>query len=80
MIKYIIQQVVRYSALVSGIFYGIFHRQTLQAQYDSHQAANEVHKREEWLKKAKEAWAAKTATNDGREFVRTLGLSPSSTV
>lgn len=61
-------QVVRYSALVSGVFYGIFHRQTLQAKFDSTQAANEVHKREEWLKQAKEAWAAKTAKNDGRKL------------
>jgi F-type H+-transporting ATP synthase subunit e len=60
-------QVVRYSALISGVFYGIFHRQTLQAKFDSTQAANEVHKREEWLKQAKEAWAAKTAKNDGRK-------------
>ncbi|ORY82409.1 ATP synthase E chain-domain-containing protein [Leucosporidium creatinivorum] len=57
--------VVRYSALVSGIFYGIFHRQTLQAKFDANAASQEVHKREQWLAEAKKAWAAKTAKNDG---------------
>jgi F-type H+-transporting ATP synthase subunit e len=58
---------VRYSALVSGIFYGIFHRQTLQAKFDASAAQAEIRKREHWLEEAKKAWAAKNAKDDGRE-------------
>ncbi|KAM0788127.1 hypothetical protein ACM66B_001292 [Microbotryomycetes sp. NB124-2] len=57
--------VVRYSALVFGVLYGFTHRQTLQAKFDADAAKHEVDKRAEWLQKAKEAWAAKNAKQDG---------------
>ncbi|KAL8276927.1 hypothetical protein RQP46_010655 [Phenoliferia psychrophenolica] len=57
--------VVRYSALVTGIFYGVLHRRTLQAKYESSSAAAEVKKREHWLADAKKAWAQKQANNTG---------------
>lgn len=60
-------QVARYSALFFGIGYGLVHRQTLQAKLDHHNADNEIHKREEWLKQAKKAWAAKQQKEGGRE-------------
>jgi F-type H+-transporting ATP synthase subunit e len=60
-------QVVRYSALVSGIAYGIFHRRTLQAKFDANAASAELKKREHWLEEAKAAWAKKNAPADGRE-------------
>ncbi|KDE04777.1 hypothetical protein MVLG_04831 [Microbotryum lychnidis-dioicae p1A1 Lamole] len=57
--------VVRYSALFSGIVYGFVHRRTLQAQFDSDAARQELHKREQWLEQAKKAWQAKVTKNDG---------------
>ncbi|KAI5474321.1 hypothetical protein MNV49_003548 [Pseudohyphozyma bogoriensis] len=54
-----VQEVVRYSALLTGVFYGIVHRRTLQAEYDhSHETAL-IKKREHWLEEAKKAWAEK---------------------
>ena len=58
---------MRYSALVTGIFYGALHRRTLQAKYETSSAAAEVKKREHWLADAKKAWAQKQANNNGRE-------------
>ncbi|KAK4047778.1 F1F0 ATP synthase subunit e, mitochondrial [Microbotryomycetes sp. JL221] len=57
--------VVRYSALVFGVLYGFTHRQTLQAKFDANAAQHEIEKRQEWLQKAKDAWAAKNAKEDG---------------
>lgn len=59
---------VRYTALLTGVFYGIVHRQTLQAKFDRHAADNELKKREKWLEEAKKAWAAKQTKSDGGSF------------
>ena len=59
------RQVARYSALTFGVLYGIVHRQTLQTKLDHHNAEAEIHKREQWLQQAKEAWAAKQAKQGG---------------
>ncbi|WRT69653.1 uncharacterized protein IL334_006643 [Kwoniella shivajii] len=53
--------VVRWSALVGGIFYGIFHQSTLQAKYDEKKAAHAVHHRAHLIEEAKKAYAAKKA-------------------
>lgn len=50
-------QVVRYSALVAGIGYGILHRRTLQTKYDESLQQREVQRQEDLIKKAKEAYA-----------------------
>jgi F-type H+-transporting ATP synthase subunit e len=54
-------QVVRYSALLGGVFYGITHRRTLQKQKDEAQKHDAVHHREELIHKAKEAWKLQLA-------------------
>ncbi|KAL5494679.1 TIM11 [Sanghuangporus weigelae] len=48
--------VVRYTALAAGIFYGIAHRRTLQKQKNEQRAHEAVHQREELIHRAKEAW------------------------
>ncbi|THH03451.1 hypothetical protein EW145_g6246 [Phellinidium pouzarii] len=48
--------VVRYSALLGGVFYGIVHRRTLQKVKDEDRAHHALHEREELVKQAKEAW------------------------
>lgn len=54
-------QVVRYTALTTGIFYGILHRRTLQVKFDQHSLSEEIKKRQHWAEEAKKAWAAKSA-------------------
>lgn len=51
-------QVVRYTALASGIVYGIVHRKTLQERFDKQAADKEVQQRARWLEEAKKAWEA----------------------
>ncbi|PWZ03820.1 hypothetical protein BCV70DRAFT_210034 [Testicularia cyperi] len=48
--------VVRYSALVGGIGYGIVHRRTLQAKEDVKAAHAAYKHKEDLIKKAKEAY------------------------
>ncbi|EIN14371.1 hypothetical protein PUNSTDRAFT_96182 [Punctularia strigosozonata HHB-11173 SS5] len=48
--------VVRYSALVAGIFYGIAHRRTLQKAHDEEKIHHAIHDREHLIKEAKAAW------------------------
>jgi len=50
--------VVRYSALVAGIFYGIIHRRTLQARHDEKVRKGEIEKRAKWVEEARKEWAA----------------------
>ncbi|PWN51579.1 hypothetical protein IE53DRAFT_386039 [Violaceomyces palustris] len=50
-------QVVRYSALVGGIAYGISHRRTLQAREDVKAAKAAYKHKEDLIKKAKEVYA-----------------------
>ncbi|GAA5967181.1 hypothetical protein JCM11641_000466 [Rhodosporidiobolus odoratus] len=52
-------QVVRYTALFSGLVYGVVHRQTLQTQFDKHAAEKEIQLRQHWLEEAKKAWGQK---------------------
>lgn len=52
-------QVVRYTALFSGILYGIYHRRTLQARHDQQRAEHAIHDRERLIAEAKEAWKRK---------------------
>lgn len=50
-------QVVRYSALVGGIGYGILHRRTLQAKFDKDVMKKEERQRDELVQEAKKAYA-----------------------
>lgn len=49
--------VVRYSALIAGIGYGIIHGQKLQAKYDDRVEKQAIKHREDQIKKAKEEYA-----------------------
>jgi len=51
--------VVRYTALASGIFYGFYHRRTLQAKYEKQKLEHALHSRERLIAEAKEAWKRK---------------------
>lgn len=52
-------QVVRYTALLSGVFYGITHRRTLQKDQDEEKKKHAIHEREHLIAQAKEAWKKK---------------------
>ncbi|EPQ29515.1 uncharacterized protein PFL1_02734 [Pseudozyma flocculosa PF-1] len=51
--------VVRYSALVGGIGYGVVHRRTLQAREDDKAAQRAYKHKEDLIKQAKKAYAQK---------------------
>lgn len=55
--------VVRYTALLSGVVYGIYHRRTLQNAHDADKAHHAKHERETLIAQAKEAWKQKQAGN-----------------
>ncbi|BGP38596.1 F1F0 ATP synthase subunit e, mitochondrial [Rhodotorula kratochvilovae] len=57
--------VIRYTALFSGVVYGVVHRKTLQEQFDKHAAEKEVQLRQHWLDEAKKAWANKQKNESG---------------
>ena len=52
-------QVARYTALVTGIFYGIYHRRTLQKAHDQEKEHHAIHQRQNLIAEAKEAWKKK---------------------
>lgn len=52
-------QVVRYSALFSGILYGWYHRRTLQAEATKHKIEQATHHQEKLIEEAKAAWKRK---------------------
>ncbi|GJE86227.1 ATP synthase E chain-domain-containing protein [Phanerochaete sordida] len=51
--------VVRYTALASGVFYGIAHRRSLQKAHDEEKKQHAIHEREHLIAQAKEAWKKK---------------------
>ncbi|KAF9270854.1 hypothetical protein L218DRAFT_952931 [Marasmius fiardii PR-910] len=53
--------VARYTALFTGVFYGIYHRRSLQAAHDAKKVQDAVHEREQLIAQAKEAWKKKQA-------------------
>jgi len=58
--------VARYTALLSGVFYGIYHRRTLQKAHDQEKQHHAVHERQRLIVRAKEAWKKKQESeNDG---------------
>ncbi|KGB76463.1 hypothetical protein I315_02787 [Cryptococcus gattii Ru294] len=57
--------VVRWSALIAGITYGIFHQSTLQAKYDEDKAKHHAAHRAHLVEEAKKAYAAKKAAKSG---------------
>ncbi|WVQ77729.1 hypothetical protein IAR50_007419 [Cryptococcus sp. DSM 104548] len=53
--------VVRWSALLFGISYGVFHQSTLQTKYDEDKAKHHAAHRAHLVQEAKKAYAAKKA-------------------
>jgi ATP synthase E chain len=58
-------QVVRYSALVGGIAYGIFHRRTLRAQKSKHDEHVAHDHRQQLVADAKKAWQQQQQSKKG---------------
>ncbi|GAW09684.1 hypothetical protein LENED_011862 [Lentinula edodes] len=54
--------VARYSALFAGVFYGFYHRRTLQAAHNENKVQHAAHDREHLIVEAKEAWKKKQAS------------------
>ncbi|KAF5380316.1 hypothetical protein D9757_007942 [Collybiopsis confluens] len=54
--------VARYTALFSGVFYGFYHRRTLQAAHNEHKLQHAAHEREQLIAEAKDAWKRKQAS------------------
>ena len=67
-------QVVRYTALLSGVFYGIAHRRTLQKEYDEERKKHAIHEREHLIAEAKEAWRKKQASSKKDESAYLIQL------
>lgn len=59
-------QVLRYSALLFGAFYGFTHQRTLNANAKAAHAQHEYHHQEDLIKQAKKAWAEKQLPPDQR--------------
>ncbi|KAH9837332.1 ATP synthase E chain-domain-containing protein [Rhodofomes roseus] len=57
--------VVRYTALLTGVFYGIAHRRTLQKAHDEEVKHHAVHEREHLIAQAKDAWKKKQEGSKG---------------
>ncbi|OJA09791.1 hypothetical protein AZE42_08085 [Rhizopogon vesiculosus] len=59
--------VARYTALLSGVFYGIYHRRSLQKTHDLDKEHHAIHQREQLIAHAKDAWRQKqeSAKGDG---------------
>ncbi|TFY73030.1 hypothetical protein EWM64_g10982 [Hericium alpestre] len=57
--------VVRYTALVSGVFYGIVHRRSLQKAHDEDRLSHAIHDREALIEQAKDAWQKKQEGDKG---------------
>lgn len=75
-LKWDIPQVLRYSALGAGIFYGFTHQRSISAAEKAAAAQREYEHKQELINKAKEAYAkskqpvsAASATPSGREFM-----------
>lgn len=64
-------QVVRYTALFSGVLYGITHRRTLQREANAAKIEHAVHHREHLVAQAKEAWKQQqlAGKSDGSEYL-----------
>ncbi|KAL1749212.1 hypothetical protein HDZ31DRAFT_27948 [Schizophyllum fasciatum] len=58
-------QVVRYTALFSGILYGWYHNRTVQREFKESELQHAVHKREQLVEQAKAEWKRRqTAGSD----------------
>ncbi|KAI0095249.1 ATP synthase E chain-domain-containing protein [Irpex rosettiformis] len=63
--------VVRYTALLSGVFYGITHRRTLQKEHDHEKKHHAIQEREHLIAEAKEAWKRKQEAGSNKDSIVT---------
>ncbi|KAG1757019.1 ATP synthase E chain-domain-containing protein [Suillus lakei] len=68
--------VARYSALLSGVFYGIYHRRSLQKAHDQDKEHHAIHQREQLIAQAKDAWRHKQESAKGSDGVITNPEDP----
>ncbi|KIK41642.1 hypothetical protein CY34DRAFT_805803 [Suillus luteus UH-Slu-Lm8-n1] len=68
--------VARYSALLSGVFYGIYHRRSLQKAHDQDKEHHAIHQRERLIAQAKDAWRHKQESAKGSDGVITNPEDP----
>ncbi|KAG2365522.1 ATP synthase E chain-domain-containing protein [Suillus spraguei] len=61
--------VARYSALLSGVFYGIYHRRSLQKAHDQDKEHHAIHQREQLIAQAKDAWRQKQESAKGSDVI-----------
>ena len=54
-------QVLRYSALVAGLFYGVYHQSSLNSQTRHAEATREYERKANLIEQAKAEWKKKTA-------------------
>jgi F-type H+-transporting ATP synthase subunit e len=57
-------QVLRYSALIFGVFYGFYHQSSLSAQAKIHKIDKDYAHKESLITKAKAAWLKKNLPAD----------------
>ena len=59
--------------MLSGVFYGITHRRSLQKAHDEEKKHHAIHEREHLIEQAKEAWRKKQeGSKDGGESSTSL--------
>ncbi|KAG2138722.1 ATP synthase E chain-domain-containing protein [Suillus bovinus] len=68
--------VARYSALLSGVFYGIYHRRSLQQAHDQEKEHHAIHQREQLIAQAKDAWRHKQEGAKGSDGIITNPEDP----
>ncbi|KAH0837917.1 ATP synthase E chain-domain-containing protein [Lanmaoa asiatica] len=69
--------VARYTALASGVFYGIYHHRSLQKAHDQEKEHRAIHCREQLIAQAKDAWRQQkeSAKGDGgKPYFQLLAL------
>ena len=70
-------QVVRYSALIGGIAYGVVHARSLQKQYDEREQTKQLKIQQQRVKDAKAAYAK---LQEAKRPPPTSGMQPCSPV
>ncbi|CAD6586376.1 MAG: hypothetical protein CYPHOPRED_003527 [Cyphobasidiales sp. Tagirdzhanova-0007] len=66
--------VVRYTALVSGLFYGVIHRRSLQKEVDLDKVKAAEHQRESWIQQAKKEYAKKSSGESASPLQKLTGI------
>jgi F-type H+-transporting ATP synthase subunit e len=58
-------KVVRYTALLTGVLYGVIHKRTLQAAHEQKHEHQSRHRHEQLVAKAKDAWRQRQTPKSG---------------